>query len=400
MQQQSRSGSCRVSIPLVVSAALLFISSAVVEMLALVELSSTAENIAMRRTESSAHLQGVHADPNLVFLERTDCAIIAPCATGNRSLYKTTCYSIYPQRFWRSAIAESFAPALHWQRIHRPKTVYENEFLQWRRLANVTVQGGDADEDTCVNNRLPETLVYWHNFKAGGTTARATLADAEGGIPHYETERIQFGENNPYKEFDKLLESSFALTQELYRRQQHQPDSVVAFSFVRSPVIRFLSGLAQISRMPLETETTRGNRPCFGLKDPNRKVQCVLRDIERTGVFFNVHLYPQAYLLDTWTGWGLLDMRITLASMHDMDAILTAVSGGRPVVKERASNVGNRQDKILVTELAKSTVARICKVYAVDILLLQLLNMPDPLCSANSQPIESTVSLPTVVDVV
>ena len=111
-------------------------------------------------------------------------------------------------------------------------------------------------------------------------------------------------------------------------------------------------------------------------------VTCILDSIHFEGFFFNLHLYPQAYLMDAWTNWGLLDTAIILVHMEDdMSSVLKAVSGSPLIHHERKS--GN--DQIGIDELDPALVARICELYAVDVVLLQrYLGFDDPYCDVNT----------------
>jgi hypothetical protein len=138
-----------------------------------------------------------------------------------------------------------------------------------------------------------------------------------------------------------------------------------------------------MQRMPWEA--TKESRPCFSIRDPSKKVECILDCVEKTGYFFNVHIYPQAFIFDTWTDWGLLDIALILYDISDITTVMQSLSGQKGDVHARESNKDGKHDKITVDELGPALIERICRLYEVDTTLLQLLGMHDPDCMATEK---------------
>lgn len=319
-----------------------------------------ALDLLMKETTLLVSDSVVHEESSArAIISQISCARIAPCWPLLQP--KNPCFDVYPQEFWRRN--QEMAPFLHWQRLNSPRKWYENEFLTLKRASNASI---------C--REAPETLVYFHNFKAGGTTAHKVF---HRGLPGYNVEQEHYGDTEKAKQF---MKRSFDFAQQIYNTQQEHSKTVEVFTFVRHPVKRFLSGLAQIGRMNIRAETIdEASRKCFSLSG-EALIVCVLDYIEDRNVFFNVHIYPQSYLMDTWSNWGLLDIRITVAHMDDMDALFTALMQGENVQHARESNANGVHDKTGISELSNSTIARICQAYRADLMLLQLMNFSDPLC--------------------
>jgi hypothetical protein len=123
------------------------------------------------------------------------------------------------------------------------------------------------------------------------------------------------------------------------------------------------------------------------MQDASKKVGCILDCIERTGFFFNPHIYPQAYLFDTWTDWGLLDLSLIVFDISDISAVVQILSGRKGHVHARESKHG----KIAMDELDPALIERICKLFAVDTTLIHLLGMHDPNCMVSEKLLRDSI---------
>lgn len=225
---------------------------------------------------------------------------------------------------------------------------------------------------TCAA-QLPDSLTYLHNFKAGGTTALATLT---GQAATYYVAEDNHKVFTQYMWNDDMIVNSFNVIRELEQRQANEQTKDIAFTFTRSPVKRFLSGIAQIDAMGYKDESPYYAQECFPKTDKTNKVECVIDKI-KTGPskYFNVHLYPQMYLMDSWTNGGLNDIQVVVMDLDDMDNVFKALVP--EIIRERESGDGQ---KIAVTDLPKETITKICELYKMDVLALQLMGMDDGLC--------------------
>jgi hypothetical protein len=83
------------------------------------------------------------------------------------------------------------------------------------------------------------------------------------------------------------------VTQEVNQRQQNPNTTGITFTSIRSPVKRFLSGLAQIESMDVEWEGSKETRTCYPMIDPIEKVKSIIDGIDQAGRFFNVSYQPR-----------------------------------------------------------------------------------------------------------
>jgi hypothetical protein len=228
-----------------------------------------------------------------------------------------------------------------------------------------------------------------------GTTVRHALGYQP--IPRYDSathifsdELLRVFPGAAYDDFELYLDYVDHVKQTIYKRQVRQGDDSVSFTFVRYPVQRFLSGLEQIERHDdNDWEVSEDARACFDqyADDSHGKVNCVVDSLLTTRLFFNVHLYPQAYLFDSWTKQGAFDTAITVLNLKDVDALLKRFTG-EAVPRARESST---QDKLNLqaSDLHHDLLAKICRLYHIDLLLLQELGMKDPLCPPANQQLET-----------
>lgn len=334
-------------------------------------------------------------------VEYTDCSALAPCrvvvAADDDAADNITCVTFYAKRFWESAPTQ-LMDNLQWHRDRRPANCwYETELLQFTKVDNVT----DRPYDNAVcQGPIPDTVVYWHNFKAAGTTVRHALG--HWGFPNYDAFPKEVYSDQMHNIFNNLGNTSNGLDEYLQyadeqKRQIHERQSQtnnnidndisnnnkhVGFTFVRPPVQRFLSGLEQVERLNnYDWEVSPESRPCFDISDSVRRVECIVDHLLETRVFFNVHIYPQAYVFDAWTQRGELDLAVVVLHMKDMDPLMSRFKG--EVLEHRMRNSAVDGTTIQVTEdtLEPRLLAKICKLYESDLLLLQTLGMEDEKCS-------------------
>jgi hypothetical protein len=309
------------------------------------------------RQKSQSFSDGDH---KLDLVEHDSCSKIFPCSSNNL----TKCATFYPQRFWKSQLTNEFYPDLVYQRVNRPERCwYENEFLRWD-------QSGTSDRQ-CTKS-MPQSLVYLHNFKAGGTTV---LLLPKGKYYTVHKEHFSFSKIMERKEFEKI---SMDTMRQIYTEQQNHTRSTVPFTFVRSTVSRFLSGIAQVEELNNpEWEIAPSARKCFEKTNAVEKVECIVDVISETRIFFNVHLYPQSYLFDTWTNKGELDLAVTVLPLKDMDTLLQSITGQPQIDHARRKLDATKVSK---SSLPSSVVSKICNLYKVDLVMMNLLQMPDEDC--------------------
>jgi hypothetical protein len=294
---------------------------------------------------------------------------------------------LYGARFWQAAPAEWRADLRHHRRHQPPSCWYETELLVFDLHSNAS-QNAPYPQAVCDdrNRPFPKHVVYWHNFKVAGTTARQALSYF--GLPNYQAHEIfsntlralfpQLPVTDPSRRA-RYQQHVDTIKQQVYDWQQR--GTGMGFTFVRSPVQRFLSGLEQVERLGAsDWEVSAKALPCFALSNATTKVECIVDALAQTRVFFNVHLYPQAYLFDAWTQHGELDLAVHVLDLKDMDALMKRFKG-RKVLRVRESDANNTKLGLKDHDLDHSLLVKICQLYRMDLLMLQLMNMPDPLCA-------------------
>jgi hypothetical protein len=342
-------------------------------------------NIDMAETATATTPQaGLFVEQPIIY-EPFDCSSLVPCSSLEINTTLTMsrqCHAFFPLRFWSSPLAAEFRPALHYQRIKRPQACYEQEMvILTRRYDLVHPIDGDPlpqPPEECAND-LPDSLTYFHNFKTGGTTAFHTMVHQR--VPFYNVTNdhkifTQYLLNDYEEDAPIMQRKAFEAILDLEKRQNDPTSNDIIFTFTRSPVRRFLSGVSQIESMNLIYEVPIANRHCYDQKnDRIERIRCIVDDIQQNGVFYNIHLYPQMYLFDSWTNWGLSDLKIVVMDMEDMDQIFHSLTGS---VKRERQSEGRKQ--ISVHDLPPSLIQQICTLFQVDLIVLQMLGLDDGLC--------------------
>jgi hypothetical protein len=222
--------------------------------------------------------------------------------------------------------------------------------------------------------------------------ARRLVNHWECGFPNYERPRnvfsdglkLLFPDRVPiHGNFSDYLSYVDTLKQQAYEKQLIDSNRNLGFTFVRSPVQRFLSGLEQIERLGNNAwEVSPQALPCFDMADAVAKVECVVDAIHETRVFFNVHIYPQAYLFDVWTKQGSYDLAIHVLDLKDMDPLFKRFKG-KIIRRVRSSNTNNTRLKLVDHLLKPKLLTKICKLYQSDLFMLEQMRMADPLCAGS-----------------
>jgi hypothetical protein len=327
----------------------------------------------------------VKPSPPPPLVEFHDCRKLAPCHVPDDDT-DLRCATFYAKRFWDRAPA-ALREKLQFQRDNRPPNCwYETELLTFHKTE--TADTKLPYPKAVCNGPFPENIVYWHNFKVAGTTARHALG--VWGFPGYESGHHIFSDQLrelfpelTFDDFEVYLKHVDTIKQQAYERQlsvTNDGNRNYGFTFVRSPVQRFLSGMEQVERLnDHDWEVSPESRRCMDIPHAATKVECVVDRIIDTGIFFNVHVYPQAYLFDTWTKRGEFDLAITVLDLKDMDPLFKRFKG-RLIQRVRESSVEGTKLNLKDKDLEPRLLVKICKLYEADLLMLKTLGMEDPLC--------------------
>ena len=153
--------------------------------------------------------------------------------------------------------------------------------------------------------------------------------------------------------------------------------TVRTFTFLRDPVKRFLSSLAQVLKLRVWHKRLH---PCYEHNMTEQLVDCVLDKLE-TGSFPEMHLAPQSFeLYKQVMGY---DIEIDVMDLSKIGEVLLQL-GGAVVQKER-STAGSfirrfPQFKLTMEVMSASRTQRVCKIYAADVAMIRATKVASTLC--------------------
>ncbi|KAG7351342.1 sulfotransferase family protein [Nitzschia inconspicua] len=234
----------------------------------------------------------------------------------------------------------------------------------------------------------PRTIVGLHIHKCGGSSVgRTFLKIARSGGHSYNV--TLFYKNDLRAKFRDNVESQsielhHRILQQIYDNQQQtmlktaSSSSLdhVAFTFVREPVGRFLSSVREFL-------VSRNKRRRLCLEAPSSKdlLKCILSKLqEENGLQLDQHFAPATVSLHMFS---LLEPRVKISVMpltvDTMTTFQTTFLGPQPkTIKLKSSKP--RKYNITLDELDDQMIEDICKIYAMDVLLLRHFGLPVPLC--------------------
>jgi hypothetical protein len=213
--------------------------------------------------------------------------------------------------------------------------------------------------------------VYYHIHKNGGTSMNVKdhpLVDA-----YYTPREQQLGREEFQNQTMQIMTDIYSA------QQQQQPCSMPTFTFLRDPVPRFLSSVGQALRLnklhPCNTQS----------KDTQELLDCVLNKIKAKESFLDEHLVPQ--LFELYKGMEGLDLKVKVMDLSAIGSVLQklglATNGASsPRRKTQGLVSGFNLSMSFVTA---SLMERICEIYPMDVLLLQLTGVTRTMCERHTQ---------------
>lgn len=226
--------------------------------------------------------------------------------------------------------------------------------------------------------------VYYHIHKCGSTTVKAATKKSPlttTKLYAYDLE-YKIGKEKYGKRVRNILENTYANQQQTNQTTRVERP---VFTFIRDPVSRFVSGLAQFIKLlkfypvhPLTTCVENNENETIAL------LECAIDAIHNKSSYLNVHLLPQVYELYKGTTYGgdNMDLAVHLVDLKDLEAALSPLVGltsDEIVPKQQASGVQrgfNLTPSILTPEL----VNKICKLYAMDVLMMRETGISHSVC--------------------
>ncbi len=342
---------------------------------------------------------------------------------NNTTAATTTCSKFYPKRFFEQGPGQPYLSTYH----RDVNQTYIKHDMKWSLLpgrlvvltrkrnnkamltataaaaATTTSQQSTDSTTTTLQQRHTLTtcsyhkLVFLHLHKCGGSTMNSLVRGHNPKRFHYTIK--------PWLHFQEARWSTTSFTQ----RTMHimtsvatHPDTMMAFSFVRDPVTRFLSGVGQVlvnqdfdplfphcrnkgddvGRVVNATATARVTHdiPSATTVMTNAMLDCVITTIQKERSYLNEHLEPQTFEL--YRGVRELDIPVLLLPLPYISALVQ--HAGMNATRRRS--VAMEQDGLIQEYwlkrdmLTRSVVSRICELYEMDVRLLQMTRVARTSC--------------------
>ena len=280
----------------------------------------------------------------------------SPC----RNLFSTIRrQAFHPKQFFESGAGSAFLPTL------KHNLEYFPDILNTRILVfNATKENSDGE---C-------SVVYYHIHKNGGTTLER---------------HVPLPTDNYYSKREKalgrpLFEEECTDIMRMVFHQQNAKGAKVsgktrAFTFLRDPVKRFLSSVAQVLKLRVWHKRLY---PCYEYNSTGQLVDCVLEKLE-TGSFPEMHLAPQSFEL--YKQVMNFDIEIEVIDLADIGLVMGELGAGN-IPKER-STTGSTirkfpQFRFTMDVMDMQRIHRVCKVYAADVQMLYETKVTETICGS------------------
>jgi hypothetical protein len=257
-----------------------------------------------------------------------DSRIAAPCSCNFGSCLQWDtenlgaqfpCANLYPLRWYETWDDKTKA----WYFRHKRTMHFE--------VINLFRDDSKTNNTSC---NYPGLITYFHIFKNGGTTVRNAFWKEQTRLPYKKAKILFTGIQSRIgtDEFHNRLNQTVS---RLYKGQQSKSNGVFAFTFLRDPVSRFLSGMGQVLnkyKFGILTESF-ALAPCFSDDlSTSEMLDCSLAELipmidkgpnEPEFYFFDFHLLPQAFLLRDFTGEQ--DISLMVMDMKHIQNVLNTL---------------------------------------------------------------------------
>ena len=365
----------------------------------------------------------------LTFAKDISCTLLPPSEDSSSSTEITenppsSCVLFFPERFF-ATVANKFVPLYQ----HANQTVPTEHPVVHMTLLNNNASNNSA-------SHYPSSITYLHIRKCGGTTMFRSLSTKSLQLPYKANKynRHMIRDLGVVQQiYDKQIQSSSSATASSLTNTNHHDGApimnsdadAIVFSFVRDPVIRFLSSVGQMLHMGKiklfpdcnESHFAKLEHDFLLLTKPNNTtiaksqalVQCMLQSIlgqnspgrvskdkhepqkELQGQqhnqsyynFIDQHLLPQAFELRARSleydiGIRLLDMSSQMSPT--LKSLVGPAKQNRHARPSRGADYIQGQYVLEQGILTNDMILAICEMYAVDVLLLQITGVSSSLC--------------------
>jgi hypothetical protein len=273
----------------------------------------------------------------------------------------TTYYTFYPKRFMEEGPGSQFL-RLYQENDLSKRGVLSARFLVFSKRKKNRKNKGDRCE-----------LVYFHIHKNGGTTVDRHVPLRS--YKYFSNQELEWG----HEPFEQACHSVMT---RVYQKQQQKDESVETFTFLRDPVLRFLSSLSQVLTLH-GSLLKRGFYPCNERNTSEDLVDCILGKFESNGhSFLDTHFAPQSFEL--YKHVMGFDIAISVIDLSEIGNVLGGLGAQNIIKKERsvAGGVIKNVPQFRLTEdlLTSDVIRRICKIYEMDVLMLEQVGVTKTNC--------------------
>jgi hypothetical protein len=320
-----------------------------------------------------------------VFSTSIPCSF-GPCLKWNTTNLKSfPCATVRPLRWYQE----------EWN-SHR-KALYERHKRTMHFEVIKLVRTNSTALFSCEDN-YPQMITYFHIFKNGGTTMRNAFWNEQTSLPY--VAKILFTgiqQRIGTSRFHDRLNDTILRLYDGQQREHHE-NTAFAYTFLRDPVTRFLSGLGQVLNKFKTGKLSQSFQlsPCFSKTlSTSAMLDCSLEKLlpmmdanqSEEFRFYDFHILPQAFLLRDFTGEQ--DISMIVMDMNHIPHVLEALLPSNTKAERRwwarqSRNVDytGGHDLSNPSILTKLQRRKICHLYQMDVELLANTNvLPHNLCS-------------------
>ena len=271
------------------------------------------------------------------------------------------------------------------------------------RFYHINCTSTSVIDDIYMNNHhlfdsIPSNLNYIHIHKNGGTTIRHAFYNLRH-IAAFDTGNSISCDTKIYNSKEmlhgkiritrpQLVQNVSNFVNEIIAKQAMQDgnDNVV-LSFIRDPVVRFLSQVGETIRQGVKHPMGHPG-PVFGCRDKNiakEAIQCIIDEIKVNGTIVDKHYTPAAielYLADSRRSVGSKGVNINLYDMKYLGLFLNRLRYTSSHVKMRSatSKEYNEYFNFAIDDLSNEMIQDICKIYEMDVILLNSIGLTSSFC--------------------
>jgi hypothetical protein len=263
----------------------------------------------------------------------------------------------YPKRFFEEGSGRQY--------LGFYKNMVENNFrtaVKHPRFITIEHSAKETTSATCK-------AIFYHIHKCGGSTAIKVMKHSQAvQSTNYDT----YVEKNMGA--DLFEEQARSVFMDAYKQQVDEGDDpnkpyLPIFTFVRDPLVRFLSGLSQFIEF---RDRTNPLYECFTReKETVPMVECVVKLMHVHQSYLDIHLQPQAYEL--YKALYGNDLAFQLINLQDLPSTFSSLGvADTPIGTERARKQRTgRFNLTSVAILTKELKAEICELYKMDVIMLR-----------------------------